>query len=240
MRKNGILRSLLDAIKDPEREFVERVYLALSIISEVTVFVALIGDIVTGENPYEIAVIAGTLIFVPALTILCLRRDKIKLAIKITVIGLVFLIMPGLYFFGGGVEGGGVLWIIFSFIYAGLVLTGTWRTVMLALVVLMAMCCYVAEYYFPQLVHEHSREVFLIDSFISIILVGIVCFSMTWLQNYFFMGENKRARDAAEKAEELTRAQNRFFSSMSHEIRTPINSILGLNELILRDKDITD
>ena len=35
-------------------------------------------------------------------------------------------------------------------------------------------------------------------------------------------------------AEELNRAQNRFFSSMSHEIRPPINSILGLNELILR------
>ncbi len=36
--------------------------------------------------------------------------------------------------------------------------------------------------------------------------------------------------------EELNRAQNRFFSSMSHEIRTPINTIIGLNEMILREK----
>ena len=37
----------------------------------------------------------------------------------------------------------------------------------------------------------------------------------------------------------LSRAQNRFFSSMSHEIRTPINTIVGLNEMILRE-DISD
>ncbi len=36
--------------------------------------------------------------------------------------------------------------------------------------------------------------------------------------------------------DDLSRAQNRFFSSMSHEIRTPINTIIGLNEMILREK----
>ncbi|MCR4605514.1 MAG: DegV family EDD domain-containing protein [Eubacterium sp.] len=39
--------------------------------------------------------------------------------------------------------------------------------------------------------------------------------------------------------EALSQAQNRFFSSMSHEIRTPINTIIGLNEMILRE-DISD
>ena len=35
--------------------------------------------------------------------------------------------------------------------------------------------------------------------------------------------------------EELSGAQSQFFSSMSHEIRTPINSIIGLDEMILRE-----
>ena len=35
---------------------------------------------------------------------------------------------------------------------------------------------------------------------------------------------------------DLSTAQNRFFSSMSHEIRTPINTIIGLNEMIMREK----
>lgn len=38
-----------------------------------------------------------------------------------------------------------------------------------------------------------------------------------------------------EEIEKLNAAQNRFFSSMSHEIRTPINTIIGLNEMILRE-----
>ena len=38
-----------------------------------------------------------------------------------------------------------------------------------------------------------------------------------------------------EEIEKLNTAQNRFFSSMSHEIRTPINTIIGLNEMILRE-----
>ncbi|WP_408070233.1 DegV family protein [Butyrivibrio sp. JL13D10] len=240
MKEKNIIKNIIDAIKDPQRPFDERTYLALSLISEVTVFLALIGDIVTAESFYEIAVIVGTLIFVPVLMIVSLKKNKIKAAINITLIGITFFVNPALYFFGGGVEGGGVLWIIFTFTYAGLVLTGTLRALMFVLITVMSLVCYAVEYYHPELVYHHSRGLFLVDSFLSIVLVGFICFAMTWIQNLFFMDENNRAKEAAKKAEELSRAQNRFFSSMSHEIRTPINSILGLNELILRDQDISD
>ena len=240
MKKKNLLKKVIDAIRDPEREFIERVFLALTIISEITVFAALVGDIAANENPLEIAVLVGTLIVVPVLVYFCLQRNKLKFAIKLTVILLIFIIMPALFFFGGGLEGGGVLWIIFTFTYVGLVLSGSWRIVMLIMTIVLAAGCYLAEYFYPDIVNEHSRGMFFIDSFISLVLVGAVCFLMTWLQNILFMDENARARKAAEKAEELTRAQNRFFSSMSHEIRTPINSILGLNELILRDQDASD
>ncbi|MBO4459844.1 MAG: DegV family EDD domain-containing protein [Clostridiales bacterium] len=38
-----------------------------------------------------------------------------------------------------------------------------------------------------------------------------------------------------DEIEMLNKAQNGFFSNMSHEIRTPINTIIGLNEMILRE-----
>ena len=38
-----------------------------------------------------------------------------------------------------------------------------------------------------------------------------------------------------QQIEMLNKAQNSFFSNMSHEIRTPINTIIGLNEMILRE-----
>ncbi len=39
----------------------------------------------------------------------------------------------------------------------------------------------------------------------------------------------------SKELEEMSRAQSHFFSNMSHEIRTPINTIIGLNEMILRE-----
>lgn len=44
--------------------------------------------------------------------------------------------------------------------------------------------------------------------------------------------ELKAAMNAAQKAEG---ARDIFLANMSHELRTPINTILGLNELILRE-----
>ena len=38
-----------------------------------------------------------------------------------------------------------------------------------------------------------------------------------------------------QRAIELSNAKTRFLASMSHEIRTPINSILGMNEMIIRE-----
>lgn len=46
--------------------------------------------------------------------------------------------------------------------------------------------------------------------------------------------ETQKARDEAEQA---TKARGRFLANMSHEIRTPINTIMGMNEMILRESD---
>lgn len=45
------------------------------------------------------------------------------------------------------------------------------------------------------------------------------------------------------EAQEATRSKSRFLANMSHEIRTPINSVIGMNEMILREsgeKEICD
>ncbi|MCR5673354.1 MAG: DegV family EDD domain-containing protein, partial [Lachnospiraceae bacterium] len=63
-------------------------------------------------------------------------------------------------------------------------------------------------------------------------VVGLVIMFMK-----FSYRENNISNEQQKKEiRDLNNAQNRFFSSMSHEIRTPINTIIGLNEMILREK----
>ncbi len=50
----------------------------------------------------------------------------------------------------------------------------------------------------------------------------------------------RKVNEEKQRAMELSDAKTRFLAGMSHEIRTPINSILGMNEMILREnKDKT-
>ena len=240
MNSFRLIKTAINAVKDPERDFTERIFLIFTFMTEIAIIIALTGDLLTKENPYEILIILSTIIFIPVLTLICLSYDKLKVAIRITVILLVFVILPGLFFFGGGLEGGGVIWIIFAFLYVGLVLQDKWRRIMFFLIAVLTLGCYIVSYYHPELVYRHSRVMFYVDSFLSLGLVGILCSIMTWSQGRLFLEENERVKKERERAEELKRSQNRFFSSMSHEIRTPINSILGLNELILRDQSASD
>lgn len=42
------------------------------------------------------------------------------------------------------------------------------------------------------------------------------------------------------KAEEASRAKSDFLANMSHEIRTPMNAIMGMCELVLNEKDLSE
>lgn len=71
-----------------------------------------------------------------------------------------------------------------------------------------------------------------------VISVVIVSFSVTTvfivssLQKSAESEEYRRAMNVAERA---NNAKSEFLASMSHEIRTPISSVLGMNEMIMRE-----
>ncbi|MCR4990526.1 MAG: response regulator [Lachnospiraceae bacterium] len=73
--------------------------------------------------------------------------------------------------------------------------------------------------------HIGNDGVFVLSGLI--IMLMLVVFQQT--------EELRRSDFEKEKAIEISDAKTRFLASMSHEIRTPINSILGMNEMILRE-----
>ncbi len=240
MRLREWYKGFLSIINDSGRSFSERLFVFLTVVSVLAGFIALIGDIIVGESILEIIVLTMTITLVPMITFFFLKKRKITTAIKVIVTGMIFFVLPSLFFYGGGVEGGGVLWIVFIFLYAGLVLSGKHRNMVLIYLIISTLACYIIEYFYPNVVNQHDRFIFYVDSFISLMLVSLVCFFMILFENHLFKEENERAQKEAKRAEELNQSLNRFFLSMSHEIRTPVNSILGLNELILREENLSD
>lgn len=225
---------------DPTKDLNERLFVTLTVAAVIFAIIALIGDIIVGENIVEVSTLILTVIVVPLITWISVKKQKVKLGTRIIVLGLVFDVMPAIFFFGGGTCGGAVPWIIFSYLYIGLLLSGRWRVVMLFLLTMMITFEYYMSFTHPELIYQHDVLTNHIDSIMAVVEVGLVCFSMAWFQTQLFKAENRRVRDESKKVEELMKSQNRFFSSMSHEIRTPINSILGLNEIILRQEDASE
>ncbi len=63
-----------------------------------------------------------------------------------------------------------------------------------------------------------------------------IAMGVTMLYTRYRLYEQLNTADKQHREiEMLNKAQNSFFSNMSHEIRTPINTIIGLNEMILRE-----
>ncbi len=103
----------------------------------------------------------------------------------------------------------------------------------------MFLACYYIAYFYPRQIVQHTLEMAYVDSFSTLTIVSFITCGMLLFQNKAYQAENEMVRKQKKEIEELNQAQNHFFSSMSHEIRTPINTIIGLNEMILRE-DVSD
>ena len=90
------------------------------------------------------------------------------------------------------------------------------------------------------LIYPFSLRTYLLClALMSAILVFLAAVIFGIVQTRRYVRENKVIREQKKEIELLNENQSRFFSSMSHEIRTPINTIIGLDEMILRE-DISD
>ncbi|MBQ9452292.1 MAG: response regulator [Desulfovibrio sp.] len=69
--------------------------------------------------------------------------------------------------------------------------------------------------------------------FLVLLLFGVVSVTLLVMQKKAVEGEQLILEK--ELAEKANRTKSLFLANMSHEIRTPINTILGMNEMILRE-----
>ncbi|MBR5369194.1 MAG: DegV family EDD domain-containing protein [Lachnospiraceae bacterium] len=90
-------------------------------------------------------------------------------------------------------------------------------------------------YYYVTLAMEDSVKYGAVKYFTIYIFIWVLLSIIMMYVKYSTYRRILESNKQKEEIEKLNDAQNRFFSSMSHEIRTPINTIIGLNEMILRE-----
>ena len=75
----------------------------------------------------------------------------------------------------------------------------------------------------------------------SLIQTVLIVIALAVLIYIFYLMQQREKRMEIEKvlAEESSRAKTSFLSNMSHEIRTPMNAIIGLDNIALRDPELT-
>ena len=83
----------------------------------------------------------------------------------------------------------------------------------------------------PRFVERRSFQLLLV--FVSLAVAALVVWRV--MKNTVVARQYDEIRQAKEEAERANTAKSRFLANMSHEIRTPINTIMGMNEMAMRE-----
>ncbi len=168
-----------------------------------------------------------------------LSQGDSKKASWLLVIGTNVVFFPMLFINSGGTESGMPVWFVLGLVYIFLLFEGRdfWIAMTLSLVSFLG--TYLLCYYRPYLVPESTQFYSFSDSFFALVCVSLFIGILLKIQSRTYEQEKKSAEAQKKEVEQIARSKDTFFANMSHEIRTPINTIIGLNEMILRE-DISD
>ena len=195
---------------------------------------ALIFTMPMGRTLWNILIMVIYLIAMALIVKFSIRKKRVRAGATAIAV-LLLTLFPVCFFTAGGFYSGVPEWFVFCFVYVCITMQGRRRVVFFVLCTLETLLCYGMAFYWPELVAQNEPQHAFFDSVFSVIMVGLLTCVLLMFLNRMYEEENAITQKQKKEIEELNRAENHFFSSMSHEIRTPINTIIGLNEIILRE-----
>ncbi|MCI8603627.1 MAG: DegV family EDD domain-containing protein [Ruminiclostridium sp.] len=195
---------------------------------------ALIFTMPMGRTLWNILIMVIYLIAMALIVKFSIRKKRVRAGATAIAV-LLLTLFPVCFFTAGGFYSGVSEWFVFCFVYVCITMQGRRRVVFFVLCTLETLLCYGMAFYWPELVAQNEPQHAFFDSAFSVIMVGLLTCVLLMFLNRMYEEENAITQKQKKEIEELNRAENHFFSSMSHEIRTPINTIIGLNEIILRE-----
>ncbi len=171
--------------------------------------------------------------------VLVYKYNKFDLASYIMAGSFNVILLPEIFWATGGLEGGAVVWFIFGVSTVYLLFSGKIRLFFLAVTYIVCAITLYVTCKNPEMIKEASIGQRYISAVWAVFVVGSIVGLFIKFQKDGYENEFKIAQQKSEELERISHSQSVFFANMSHEIRTPINTIIGLNEMILRE-DISD
>lgn len=186
--------------------------------------------------------------------VVCIYMANYKNKLKNSTIAICFTVgigmFPVMFFISGGINSGMVCWFSTGLIFIFMLLDGMDFIFMLLTDVAIIIGCYMVSYIHPEYVvdMDSQRSVF-IDVIHSLLITSFAVGCIIKFQRSIYVGLYKQAsinnddllektlqaKKAERQAQTATEAKSNFLANMSHEIRTPINTIMGMDEMILRE-----
>ncbi len=232
-----ITKKIIERFAESYPDIYERKFALSSFSAAIVLIMIFIWDIIIGEPLIKLITLGVSISLALGFTLLFLKFHKTELGSCSIGLCIILFLMPLMFFMGDGIYGCTPVWCAFAFMYVGINIKGRKRGMMIVILVTVAVTCYVVACMYPEFLikHDDMRQAYL-DAGASLIGVGFLLYVMILFLIEIYDRERMIAESQKREIESLNDAQNRFFSNMSHEIRTPINTIIGLNEMILREE----
>ena len=222
----------------------------ITIIGFMGGIVAIPFNLVNSASPALTLVILISIV----IDVICIYMANYKNRLKNATIAVCFIvgvaIFPVMFFLTGGINSGMACWFSLGLIFIFMLLDGMDFVFMLLTDIAIIIGCYVISYYHPDYVIrlDTTQSVFfdviqamLISSFaIGAIIkfqksIYVSLYKQASINNDDLLEKTLQAKKAERLAQTATEAKSNFLANMSHEIRTPINTIMGMDEMILRE-----
>lgn len=230
-------RFFRNLILESDMQFRERLFRIILLVCAAVSVLAILEGMIMDNTGIVVVPLCALMAVVGASLLLAFKYNKTELASVLLGIYVICILFPVIFFMSGGIKSGTMIWFVLALIYVFLMFSGKRLIIFLVLTVASDVAVYAAGYLHPEWINPMASELEVyVDSLFSIFVVGFSVGAILKVQTAVFEYERDKNIRQTEEVEKISHYRESFFANISHEIRTPINTIVGLNEMTLREE----